>query len=558
MTLDNPLNLLGINNDIATKLDNALVDVASSIKQDINNTLKSAKKQIRNTIAMSYVQQLNIARTLIDFRMMNAGSHQINIAANISAYEFSKLQGQHPNLDYGELFESFYTDKNSKQIPLIHLPNSIPTDFHTKLCSVKYLNRKISSAIKQNRELVAMKLGFIGKFGTSVVTNAAIEELKQTRKKSENFLKDRVLVNKATGACFPLHKLTEQKSRLYAENLCFLNGLNDYAIRNNFSAALITITLPSSFRLKNTKNSIVSPPKANKYLLSKWLKYKNKIDRWISPCYMFKVVEPHEDGLPHWHIMIFFPCQMKKRHQDSLLKAFDLKSFRSNLIDWSDLNLKENHAIGYLAKKIKNDLGPANRINFSNENVKRCAYLSTWKIAGNEFLGLPQQTKGLWRELLSQEYTLSLPIPLLEMKSKIKEKKFAEFFELFIEHKESITLIKDQNSPRKNKKTIGIKWNDQEFLSNKTEYQIMPEEKANQLKLEKTREIILNKPRSSEPKAEPELKQESDKLLKEKNTAFNDYNPVTLNNQYSGYVFIHLIFKFLAKKMRAFKTLCQM
>jgi len=158
---------------------------------------------------------------------------------------------------------------------------------------------------------------------------------------------------------------------------------------------------------------------------------------------------------------------MKKRHQDALLKAFNLTSFRSNLIDWSDLNLKENHVIGYLAKKIKNDLGPANRINFSDKNVKRCAYLSTWGISGNEFLGLPQQTKGIWRELLSQEYTLSLPSPLIEMRSKIKENKFAEFFELFIEHKESITLIKDQNPLGTNKKTIGIRWNEQEFLSKK-------------------------------------------------------------------------------------------
>jgi len=110
LTLDNPLNLLGINNDIATKLDDALVDVASSIKRDINNTLKSAKKQIRNTIAMSYVQQLNMARTLIDFRMMNADSHQIKIAANISAYEFTTLQERHPHIDSSELLELFYTE----------------------------------------------------------------------------------------------------------------------------------------------------------------------------------------------------------------------------------------------------------------------------------------------------------------------------------------------------------------------------------------------------------------------------------------------------------------
>ena len=557
MTLDNPLNLLGINNDIAIKLDDALVDVASCIKQDINNTLKSAKKQMRNKIAMSYVQQLNIARTLIDFRMMNADTHQINIAANISAYEFTILQEKHPDIDSSELLELFYTEKNSKQIPLIHLPKSIKIGFSEQLCSVKYLIRRINSSIKQNRELVAIKIGLIGKFGTPAVSNAAIDDLKQSKRKSENFLKNKVIVNKQTGDYSSAPKLTQQKSQQYAENLCFLNGLNDYAIRNIFSAALITITLPSSFRLINTTNTIVSPLEANQYILKKWRRYKNKIDRWISPCFMFKVIEPHNDSFPHWHIMIFFPNHMKIKHQNSLLKAFDLNSFRSNQIDWSDLNLHKNYAIGYLAKKIKNDLGPANCINSSDKNVKRCAYLSTWGISGNEFLGLPRQTKGLWRELSSQEYTEILPEPLNEIRSKIKSRRFAEFFELFLEHKANISLIKDQTSFSKNKKTIGIRWNDQDFLSKKSEFKVMSEDKANQLKLKITGEIILNKPRSSEPIVNPELKKEPDKILQEKNTEFNEDNPIALKNQFSGYVFINSIFKFLANKMRAFKILCQ-
>jgi len=199
----------------------------------------------------------------------------------------------------------FILNKNSKQIPLIHLPKSITVGFSEKLCSVKYLIRRINSSIKQNRELVAIKLGLIGKFGTPAVSNAAINDLKQSKRKSESFMKNKVIVNKQTGDYFSAQKLTQQKSQQYAENLCFLNGLNDYAIRNNFSAALITITLPTSFRLKNTTKSIVSPLEANQFILKKWRRYKNKIDQWISPCFMFKVVEPHANGFPHWHLMFF-------------------------------------------------------------------------------------------------------------------------------------------------------------------------------------------------------------------------------------------------------------
>jgi len=85
----------------------------------------------------------------------------------------------------------------------------------------------------------------------------------------------------------------------------------------------------------------------------------------------------------------------------------------------------------------------------------------------------------------------------------------------------------------------------------------MSEEKANQLKLEKTREIILNKPSNSEPTPEVEIKQKPSLLLQNKNTAYNNKSSITLKYKNLGYVFFNSILKFLAKKVRAFKILCQ-
>ena len=107
LIIENSYCLYGINKDIAEQLDSALLDVANSIKEEIDKNIKAAKKTMRNTIAMSFVKQINQARKQIDFRMMNASKSQVVIAAKISAHRFSMLSNKHTNLDPLELFKLF-------------------------------------------------------------------------------------------------------------------------------------------------------------------------------------------------------------------------------------------------------------------------------------------------------------------------------------------------------------------------------------------------------------------------------------------------------------------
>jgi len=328
-SIENSYCLLGISIDIAEQLDSALNDVPSIIKEDIWKALKSANKYLRNSIAMSFLKREAEARSIIDYRMMSATHNDITIAAKISALKFSILKKEKPILTPKELIKLFYESENSEGIPSFKLPLKLSKNFSEKLCSVKYLVKKISSAISQNREFLAMKLGLISKYGNSPVTKEAINELKISKRKTDSFIKNKVIANTNTGEFYPLASVSNQDNQKYAETLCLLNGLNEYAIRVGYSAAFVTITVPGSFRIKNKSNKQLLPNEINKYIQKKWNIYRKKSDQWVSPCYIFRVIEPHLDGTPHWHLMLFFPSHMRNKHKTSLLNAFDLKTTRS-------------------------------------------------------------------------------------------------------------------------------------------------------------------------------------------------------------------------------------
>ncbi|CAI4155931.1 hypothetical protein ALT1545_10307 [Alteromonas macleodii] len=48
---------------------------------------------------------------------------------------------------------------------------------------------------------------------------------------------------------------------------------------------------------------------ANSYLNAQWQKARAQFDREKINVYGLRVVEPHHDGTPHWHLMLCMPAE---------------------------------------------------------------------------------------------------------------------------------------------------------------------------------------------------------------------------------------------------------
>lgn len=482
---------IGINLMRANELSDILSELPKYIRIGINGRIKQLKTNSEKTIfAVKKIKQINHLRSKVDFNMMNATDVEITIAASKLAKNFHITQFSNSSMSIKKIFELFYS---GFPIPSLNKNDLVKINSNEILLE-KFWVQKIKKKIIQNREVLASKLGITGKNGLKFVTNSAVTEFKVATKKEEYFSQNNVVFNVKTRAYFRLSDCKSQRDHRYAETVCFLNGLNRYSIAQDYAAVFITITVPAKLHISKQNNAL-TPTEIQKYLLARWNKYSNKTSEWVTPAYYFRVVEPHDDGTPHWHIMAFFPKNKLANHRKSLLNAFQLEDFESNLVDWKVLrsSIEKSKVVGYLLKKIHRNFESSTGIKYNNISARNHAYMKVWGLRSHAFIGLPQNTKTFWRELRSNNYS-NLPFRLRLVKRKVLKNKFSDYFGFFLKNEKNVGIIKVDTKSQKSKKIAGIIWKNKEYLSTKMEYKIITESEALSVIEEKNDELRLNKP----------------------------------------------------------------
>ena len=110
--------------------------------------------------------------------------------------------------------------------------------------------------------------------------------------------------------------------RYYAEVANRVNTLFKYSRELDLYPAFLTITLPSEFHSNSSKYNGYTPKKSSLYLSDVWARFLRlsvfkKIRSNIGHNMIYiRVYEPHKDGTPHLHAMIFVPkCFLKEVKQ---------------------------------------------------------------------------------------------------------------------------------------------------------------------------------------------------------------------------------------------------
>lgn len=213
-----------------------------------------------------------------------------------------------------------------------------------------------------------------------------------------------------------------------------MRGFEEVAELLGHHAGLFTLTTPSKYHAmhssgqRNRKFKGYSPKDAQSYLVDLWARVRaewdrhkidtGRVDEQGEPImeddpikgYGFRVVEPHHDGTPHWHLLLFF----EKRHYFkavSIFKKHAIKADRAELgsntkprFDVVTIDPAKGSATGYVAKYIsKNidgfevgtDLESGKPADQSAQRVE--AWASCWGIRQFQQIGGPQV--GIWREL---------------------------------------------------------------------------------------------------------------------------------------------------------------
>ena len=193
-----------------------------------------------------------------------------------------------------------------------------------------------------------------------------------------------------------------------------IRGFEEVAAKLGHACDFITITCPSKYHpttgdRPNPKYQGFTPKEANDYLVKQvWAGARKELDKAGLQVYGLRVAEPHSDGCPHWHLMLF--CNPKdlytiraiiKKH--SLLVDGEEKGAAKYRFKAVKIDPAKGTAAGYIAKYVaKNIDGSHVGEDFYGQNAEVSAlrvveWAGTWCIRQFQQVGGPSVT--VWREL---------------------------------------------------------------------------------------------------------------------------------------------------------------
>lgn len=157
-----------------------------------------------------------------------------------------------------------------------------------------------------------------------------------------------------------------------------MSGFESVADKAGHVGIFWTITAPSFFHpvrtIRNAKGNLIrveNNPRygggdvrdAQKYICKKWAAVRARWKRNGLQGYGFRVVEPHADGTPHWHMLMFFGSAMEATAADYFLRQvmvveseYQEPGADRHRVLTVNIDKDKGRATGYIAKYISKNI----------------------------------------------------------------------------------------------------------------------------------------------------------------------------------------------------------
>ncbi|MFN6803888.1 replication endonuclease [Proteus mirabilis] len=281
--------------------------------------------------------------------------------------------------------------------------------------------------LKRMRDLraehLAIAVGQVQKSASPYVSRKALHEWIEQKKRNWDYIKSFDLTNEH-GDRVSLEEMVLASVSNPAVRRCELmvrmRGFENMANEMGYVGEFYTLTAPSKYHNAYSKGGFIeqwngaSPRDVQKYLCKVWSKVRAEYAREGIRPFGFRVVEPHHDSTPHWHLLLFVhPDHVEKlreifaeyaREEDAFeLKTKEAKEARFYV---EPIDKEKGSATGYIAKYIsKNIDGYAMDDEIDDETGQKCkdmakavsAWASLHRI--RQFQQIGGAPVSVWREL---------------------------------------------------------------------------------------------------------------------------------------------------------------
>jgi len=187
-------------------------------------------------------------------------------------------------------------------------------DTIARLVDARWWRRQLRKKVKRAFEAGNIRLGYVKYSGEPYASNdAVLSRLAQNRRNAAALAA--TLVQNENGQQFSIAELAEKttanKAIRRGELMLRINGFEQIARERGDQGIFITWTCPSRFHAMqhsgkpNDKFDGSTPREANAYLGKMTSLCRSALARRGIGLYGFRIAEPHHDGCPHWHLLLF-------------------------------------------------------------------------------------------------------------------------------------------------------------------------------------------------------------------------------------------------------------
>jgi len=326
----------------------------------------------------------------------------IKLACEVSNTEESNLKGI-----FGRWLPSFLPERKKKVMP--------------RLENWKYVRRRLFQLVLRESlysEQIKKEIG--GKSNKCFTGDNTLALRKKSLAESVAFLM-RTKVQTPTGIR-GLHDLSMDSTKRFNELYVMSLGMQELAADLKYKALFLTITAPAEYHSNPTKGNgnwnKTHAHEAHDFIKRRWAAFCKTLANKTHQIYFsegdvfgFRVVEPHQDGTPHWHVLLYLQPKnidtIKKlatkyfAHSENALKIDEIRSKDEDVNAAAPTSYMCKYLIKYVGAKqfigevksngeqIENDIHAFEKIE---------AWRSATRIRGFQKLGILSGTTK-WRQL---------------------------------------------------------------------------------------------------------------------------------------------------------------
>ncbi|MAR73681.1 replication endonuclease [Halomonas sp.] len=293
-----------------------------------------------------------------------------------------------------------------------------------RLCDGLWWRRQLRRICGRRLEQVQREAHRVHKRAGIYCSNLTLERRHQQKTRNRALLETLEAINQ-DGQTYTLAELAElglaNADHRRAELMLRIRDTEVESRRLGHLGMFYTLTTPSRFHpvhshhcRRNRRYDGSTPREAQQHLQQVWAKARAKLAREKLAVYGIRVVEPHHDGTPHWHLLLWMKPEAERRVTEVLREYAEAES-PEELIDrrghktsarFKAVKIDHNRgtAAGYVAKYISKNINGQQFMDadsYGQEMTSSAprieAWAAVWGIRQFQFVGLPSVT--VWREV---------------------------------------------------------------------------------------------------------------------------------------------------------------